>query len=85
MQLLLIVYLPHFDVYGPTLHNLKHFKKITVADITPIFTKYDATNAKSYRPVVFCPLHQKYKDFKEINQFSLLHEHISPFLCGVRK
>ena len=84
----------HFDIYGPTLHNLVNEtfqenifpEELKLADITPIFKKEDATNVKNYMPISVVPAVSKiFESFLQKQIISHIEEHLSPSLCGYRK
>ena len=60
--------------------------KLKLADVTPVFKKDDATQAKNYRPISVLPTISKV--FERLIQKQLLShidQYLSPYLCGYRK
>ena len=67
------------------INNCNFPNELKLADITPVFKKGDATNAKNYRPVsVLPPVSKIYEKLKYKQIFSYLEKYLSPQLCGYR-
>ena len=68
------------------IENKKFPTNLKLADITPIFKKYENILAKNYRPVSILPVVSKVFERimqRQMNDF--IENHLSPYLCGYRK
>ena len=82
------------DICSTVLHKLINTSitsgtfpdQLKIADISPIFKKEDATNAKNYRPISVLPSVSKvYERLIQNQLMEHLNKYLSPFLCGYRK
>ena len=68
------------------IENQKFPCKLKLANITPIFKKFESVLEKNYRPVSILPIVSKV--FERIMQGQMktyINKYLSPFLCGYRK
>ena len=66
--------------------NKKIPTKLKLADITPIFKRFENIMVDNYRPVSILPIVSKFFERimqKQINTF--VTRHLSTYLCGYRK
>ena len=82
------------DICSTVLHKLINTSitsgtfpdQLKIADISPVFKKDDATNAKNYRPISVLPSVSKvYERLIQNQLMEHLNKYLSPFLCGYRK
>ena len=60
--------------------------ELKFADVTPVFKKDNATNAKNYRPISILPANSKiYERIIHTQIANFIDKHLSPILCGYRK
>ena len=60
--------------------------KLKLADVTPIFKKDDATQAKNYRPISVLPsLSKVFERLIQKQLLSHIDNYLSSYLCGYRK
>ena len=83
------------NICAPTLNDIwnneiipkKCFpNNLTLADVTPVFKKEDASLLKNYRPVSALPVVSKiYERIMQKQILEYIDKHLSPHLCGYRK
>ena len=78
---------PLMTIWNEEIDKNKQFPtKLKLADISPIFKKYETVLVDNYRPISILPIVSKiFERIMQKQTKEFVEQHLSPYLCGYRK